>query len=105
VNVSIVLEPVKRYRRSDAEDVPLERQARIRKLGRTGTGDEVTDAHVSRRQEARPILERLDRPALDSAGEAKLVRRRTATDKCGGHDDRNPREEQDKGPRREAQAV
>jgi hypothetical protein len=51
----------------DAEDVPLERQTGQWERVWCGPGDEVGDGDVLDRQQARPILQRLHRPPLDTA--------------------------------------
>ena len=68
MQVAIVFGPVERYGCRDTEDVSLEGEAPVRQRGRMLAADEVGDRHVAQRKQSRPILKRLDRPALDPAG-------------------------------------
>jgi hypothetical protein len=69
VVVEVVLEPVERHSGDDREDSVLKREPRRRKVGRTWEGCQTRDRRWPCPQEARSVLERLDSPALDAAGE------------------------------------
>jgi len=70
-------------RRGDhAEDVALEREPPGRDEGRPGNAGEMRERRRLHRQEARPVLERLDRPALEAA---RANRARDVSRGWGGH--------------------
>ena len=67
MQVGVSLWADERDRGDDAEDVSLEGQARRRDHPRPSQADEMSDCGCSRREQPRPVLERLDLPALDAA--------------------------------------
>jgi hypothetical protein len=67
VNVAIVFGPLEYHGSGNSKDVLLEGEASIGERARRLAADEVSNRHVSERKKARPILQRLDRPALDPA--------------------------------------
>jgi hypothetical protein len=100
VEVAVVLLADQRDRGGNAVDVPLERQASGRQEGWTAEADQVSDRRASRWQEARPVLERLHRPAFDPAGQCsrrlKVMRVRRSGDargyRCAEHNEADENE-------------
>jgi hypothetical protein len=58
-------------RSCDPEDVPLEREPPNRERSRPREADQVRDGRGASRQQTWPVLERLDAPPLDAAGERR----------------------------------
>ena len=68
--VRVVLEALERDTGDDAEDPPFQREPPPGwKVGRTGQARQVDDGGRPSAQEKRPVLEGLDVPALDAAGQ------------------------------------
>jgi hypothetical protein len=69
VVVRVVLEASERDTGDDGEDPPFQREPPAgRKVGRTGQARQVGDRGRPCPQEKRPVLQRLDVPALDATG-------------------------------------
>jgi hypothetical protein len=67
VKVLVILLPHERHSGYDAEDVPLEGKPRLRNTRRARQTHEMSDRSWTHAQQARPILQRLHSPALNTA--------------------------------------
>jgi hypothetical protein len=70
VIVGVRLFAHKRHSRDDREDAMLEREARRREVRRRWPRHEVPHFRQPVREQARPVLQRLDRPTVDAAAVA-----------------------------------
>ena len=73
VQIAVRLVADERHRRSHPIDAPLEREAGVWEFRWTRLRDEPLDRRVLERDQLRPVLQRLDRPAFDAARRGSLA--------------------------------